>query len=245
MYVLFNILIGLGCTLAGYLIGSIPNAVIIGKVFFHKDPRDYGSHNPGGTNAGRLFGKKVGLIVIILDMLKTIAPMWIAWAILCKTPLAEVMYDGQLLIWDAPLYYYLTVLGTSLGHCFPLYIGFKGGKAVSNFMGIVCGSSWVLFLLAFLYFVFLKLKKYVSLTAILISGTMVIAAWTIFGISLAVPQAAGFVFWGWGNCLVLGARGGWEFPTIITLLAILVIVRHTSNIKRIKEGTESKITWMK
>lgn len=245
MYVLYNILIALACLLSGYLIGSIPNSVIIGKVFFHKDPRDYGSHNPGGTNTGRLFGKKVGFIVIVLDMIKTIAPLWIWWAILTYSPLAAAEVDGRLLLWDAPLYYYLSALGTCVGHCWPIYIGFRGGKAVSNFMGIACGSSWVLFLLSFLYFVYLKMKKYVSLTAILIAATHVTAVWVIFIISKFVPATAGFVFWGWGNCLVLGAQGGWEFPTIITIMAIILVVRHSSNIKRMKEGTESKITWMK
>ena len=81
MYVFYNILIALGCLLSGYLIGSFPTSVVIGKVFFHKDPRDYGSHNPGGTNAGRIFGKKVGFIIIVIDMIKTIAPLWIWWAI--------------------------------------------------------------------------------------------------------------------------------------------------------------------
>ena len=245
MYVLYNILIALGCLLFGYLVGSFPTAVVIGKVFFHKDPRDYGSHNPGGTNAGRLFGKKIGVLVIVIDMIKCIAPLWITWAILTQTGLQNVMFEGKLLLWDAPLYYYLTAFGAALGHCFPIFLGFKGGKAVSTFMGIICGSSWVLFLLSFLYFLYLKLKKYVSLTAILIAATHTIASWTIFIVSKFVPEAAGFVFWGWGHCLVLGAQGGWEFPTIITLMSILVIVRHTANIKRIKEGTERKITWMK
>ena len=77
-----NILAVLFCLILGYLFGSIPTAVVIGKVFFHKDPRDYGSHNAGGTNAGRLFGKKIGFLVIVLDMLKTIAPMYLVCVLL-------------------------------------------------------------------------------------------------------------------------------------------------------------------
>ena len=78
---LINILCVLFCLLFGYFVGSIPTAVWVGKVFFHQDPRNYGSHNAGGTNAGRLWGKKVGFLVIVLDMLKTITPIYIVWAL--------------------------------------------------------------------------------------------------------------------------------------------------------------------
>ena len=72
-----NILAVLFCLVLGYFFGSIPTAVWVGKIFFHQDPRDYGSGNAGGTNAGRLWGKKVGFIVIMLDMIKTILPMYL------------------------------------------------------------------------------------------------------------------------------------------------------------------------
>ena len=64
-----NIAVAVVCFLFGYLLGGIPNGVVIGKVFFHKDPRDYGSHNSGGTNSGRVFGKWIGILVIGLDMI--------------------------------------------------------------------------------------------------------------------------------------------------------------------------------
>ena len=82
MDIIYNILVALICLIFGYLIGSVSFAIIIGKVFYHQDPREHGSKNAGGTNAGRIWGKKVGLLVIILDMIKTIIPMWICWAIL-------------------------------------------------------------------------------------------------------------------------------------------------------------------
>ena len=77
-----NILVAIICLSLGYIFGSIPTAVWVGKIFFHQDPRDYGSHNAGGTNAGRLWGKKVGFVIILLDMIKTIAPLYICWACL-------------------------------------------------------------------------------------------------------------------------------------------------------------------
>ena len=71
--------------LIGYFLGSVNNAIIIGKVFFKKDPRDYGSKNSGGTNAGRVFGYKIGLLVIILDMIKTFAPMIVLYFVYKNT----------------------------------------------------------------------------------------------------------------------------------------------------------------
>ena len=84
--ILYNIIAAICCLFLGYIFGSIPTSIVIGKVFFHQDPRDYGSKNAGGTNSGRLWGKKVGFIVIVLDMIKTIAPIWICWAILTFVP---------------------------------------------------------------------------------------------------------------------------------------------------------------
>ena len=72
MIVFLRILFILGSILLGYLLGAIPNSVIIGKLFFNKDPRDFGSHNAGGTNAGRVLGKKAGIIVILLDGIKMV-----------------------------------------------------------------------------------------------------------------------------------------------------------------------------
>ena len=87
--ILYNIFVPIICLIFGYLCGSFSFSIFIGKVFFHQDPRNYGSKNAGGTNAGRLWGKKFGLLVITLDMLKTILPMWICWAILTFVPFGE------------------------------------------------------------------------------------------------------------------------------------------------------------
>lgn len=252
MYIFYNLLIALCCLIFGYLVGSFPNAIVIGKIFFHQDPRNYGSGNAGGTNAGRLWGKKIGLLVIILDMVKTIAPLWIAWAILTQTGMKDWTYGGEILIWDAPLYYYLTALGTAFGHCWPIYVHFKGGKAASNFMGVTLGTSWICFLFDIFYFLILKIKKYVSLAGIIMAIIQIIVSWLLLGLAYIMKAngatdafAFGFPMWGWGYCLSLGDRGGWEFPTIITVMAVIVIIRHASNIKRIKEGSERKIKWMK
>ena len=110
------------CLIIGYLIGSIPWGLVIGKVFYHKDIREYGSGNPGGTNAGRVLGKNVGIIVILLDALKALIVMIIVNKL-------------------APGYEQYAGLAVCVGHCFPIFAGFKGGKAVASSYGYYLGLS--------------------------------------------------------------------------------------------------------
>src|SRR5574344_3062888 len=97
--VLENIAIGLVCFLFGYFLGGIANGVVIGKVFFHKDPRDYGSHNSGGTNSGRVFGNWLGILVIALDMMKCMIVFWSVWAVMPFSGIREAfwIYDDGVL----------------------------------------------------------------------------------------------------------------------------------------------------
>ena len=138
MDIIYNIIAAISCIILGYLAGSIPTAIIIGKVFYHQDPREFGSKNAGGTNAGRLWGKKVGFLVIIIDMIKTIIPVWICWAILTfvqfgenplMAPTLTRLTDGDagyMIRWSV---YWLAPIGAILGHCYPCFANFKGGKA--------------------------------------------------------------------------------------------------------------------
>ena len=179
--ILYNILIAILLIIVGYVFGSIPNGIWIGKLFFHKDPRDFGSGNSGGTNVGRLFGKKIGVLCIVLDCLKVIAPFIVSWAILTYVP----MYNGLPLIpsvaskinnpdtsaylvqWPA---YYMVMVGCTFGHCWPIFARFKGGKNVSSFIGFGFVSSWLFGVIpACLFLVILKWKKRVSLASISIS----------------------------------------------------------------------------
>lgn len=254
MNILYNILVVLFCLLLGYIFGSIPTSIWIGKIFFHQDPRDYGSHNAGGTNAGRLWGKKVGLTIIILDMFKTVTPMWICWALLTFIPVKDGLAlcpsvkevnefglnTAYIVAWPA---YWLAPLGCVIGHCFPIFAKFKGGKGVSAFMGTIIASSWLVgFVPGLLYFLILKLKKYVSLASIL---TPIIASifawiWAILSMLKVIPTNAIWVIM-YGPTL----NANFVYAILLTVLAIIIIIRHHSNIKRIKEGNESKIKWMK
>lgn len=258
---LINILCVLFCLLFGYFVGSIPTAVWVGKVFFHQDPRNYGSHNAGGTNAGRLWGKKVGFAVICLDMLKTITPVYIVWVLFTFIKFdfsgiqgvadgtRALMPDAMHLYTDAAKEYalqwpayWITAIGVIFGHCFPIFAGFKGGKGAACFMGTTVVSSWMLgFLPGFLYLGMLKWKKMVSLAAIVQAIAVPILCWIWAILAMTVLKGYWRVLPMYGPSLF----PDFTFAGVVTFLGLLMIVRHHENIARIKAGTERKITWMK
>ncbi len=189
--------------LIGYLIGSIPWGLLIGKIFFHKDIREYGSGNTGGTNAGRVLGAPVGFTVIFLDAFKALIVM-----ILCHhIALGLEQYAG---------------LSVCIGHCFPVFAGFKGGKAVACSYGYLLGLALYVtneFLFTFIlplliFFITLALSKMVSLSSM-----------------IGVSSSAITVYFFIDRMIGL----------MLTALAVFVIYRHRANIERITKGTESKI----
>ena len=253
--ILYNIAAAIICLVFGYLLGSIEFSIIIGKVFFHQDPREYGSKNAGGTNAGRLWGKKVGLTVIILDMVKTIIPMWICWAILTFAPLdggvkpllasTVDFFEPDVLAtfkiqWPV---YLLANLGALLGHCWPCFDHFKGGKGVSAYMGTLLAASWGIgFVPAFAYFAVLKKTKYVSFTSIFMGvyGSLLAWIWYILVATHVIPHGFEWIV-GYGPTINVANLA---YAITITVMATIMIIRHHANIKRIIDGTERKITWM-
>lgn len=139
--------------LIGYIIGSIPWALVIGKVFYKTDIREHGSGNLGGTNAGRVLGKTAGVVVSVMDALKSVLAMWIV-------------------SWFDPSLVGLAGFTAAFGHCFPLFAKFKGGKAVATIMGFLLGMGiyqlipfWIFLISVFGFFAMLKLTKYVSLSS--------------------------------------------------------------------------------
>ncbi|MBR4461840.1 MAG: glycerol-3-phosphate 1-O-acyltransferase PlsY [Erysipelotrichaceae bacterium] len=189
--------------LAAYLIGSIPWGLIIGKIFYHTDIREYGSGNLGGTNAGRVLGFPVGILVIFLDGSKSLLMMYLC-SRLC--PGLE-KYVG---------------LAVCFGHCFPIFAGFRGGKAVSCSYGYLLGLALFVthryfptFILPWLVFmIVLLLSRMVSLSSM--CGVLS-AAISIF---FFVDRQIGLM---------------------VLALALFVIYRHSANIKRILSGTEAKL----
>ena len=139
-----------------YLLGSIPSGIWIGKYFYHTDIRTYGSGNSGTTNTFRVLGKKAGTIVLIMDMLKgsaaTLLPIWLG---------AEIH----------PL---LAGVVAALGHTYPLFAGFKGGKAVATSGGIILAYNPLFFTEAIIAFViYLYFSRMVSLSSILVCFTAI------------------------------------------------------------------------
>ena len=199
------------CIILGYLLGSIPFALVIGKLFYKTDIRQYGSGNLGGTNAGRVLGKKAGISVIVLDVLKVVLAAGLAS--LVSEPAA---------IW--------TSLACCIGHCYPIFAHFKGGKAVTTMFGFLISTSIFIFqefsyflVPLFMFLIILYLFKYVSLGSICASvcSSLYITAQLL---SLDV-----------NNLFIILAS--W-------LMTLLVIYRHSANIKRTQEGTENKVSWL-
>ncbi len=108
----------------GYLLGSIPFALVIGKLFYNTDVREFGSGNLGGSNAGRVLGAKVGASVIVLDVLKVTFAIFIT---------SHFKYSEMASIWAG--------LAAAFGHCYPCFAGFRGGKAVATMFGFLLGIS--------------------------------------------------------------------------------------------------------
>lgn len=251
MVIIYNIIVAFACIILGYIFGSFSNSIFIGKLFFHQDPRKFGSKNPGGTNSGRLWGKKIGLLIIFLDMLKTVIPIWGAYIILRYVPFGSkpLLADNQSLFLNKSDYlinwpiYWLVPLGSMLGHCYPIFYNFKGGKGVSNFFGVELGTSWALFLSSGLIFLTtLKIKKYVSLSSIIgsISGTIFSWIWSILLLTKTIDyKFSTFICY---NDLLFP---NYVLSIILTIMSFILIIRHLTNLKKIKKGAENKIKWMK
>ena len=194
--------------LLGYLLGSLPFALIIGKLFYKTDVREFGSGNLGGTNAGRVLGKKAGISVIVLDILKVV----VAVAIVSY-------FNKEASIWAG--------LAAAFGHCYPIFAGFRGGKAVATMFGILISTSiftfqnpWYFFVPLIAFLILLVLTKMVSLS----SMTAAVVS-SIYITYMQVNTSVEIIIASW-------------------LLTILVVYRHRSNIKKIMDGTENKISWL-
>ena len=140
--------------LLGYLYGSIPFALVIGKVFYNTDVRESGSGNLGGTNAGRVLGKKAGISVIILDALKAVVIFYLSNYLSLKFNLN-------------PDIKYIAGLACIFGHCYPIFAEFRGGKAVSTSLGyFLCIEPLYAVVAMVVFLLVLKISKYVSLSSI-------------------------------------------------------------------------------
>jgi glycerol-3-phosphate acyltransferase PlsY len=189
-----------------YLLGSIPSGLIVGKLFYGIDIRQHGSGNLGGTNSFRTLGKKAGIAVTAADILKgtlaTLLPAFFGFS--------------------AHFHPLVAGLLAVIGHMYPIFAGFRGGKAVATSAGVLLGYTYPLFILLILVFLLcLKLTKYVSLSSI------------IAGFLTAVYTFVNMIF-----------TGDWVFFIVGLALASFITYRHRTNIKRLKNKTEPKVTWI-
>ena len=161
----------LAAILIGYFLGSIPFALVIGKVFYRTDIRKYGSKNLGGGNAGRVLGKKAGLSVMTLDILKVTLAIFIT-SFLGKTDIVMIIAG----------------LSAAAGHCFPIFANFKGGKAVATMYGFLFGmaliggySFWIFFLPLVVFLAVLYLTKIIALGSIVSAVVNTIYIYFVIG----------------------------------------------------------------
>lgn len=192
----------------GYLLGSVPFALVVGGLFFRIDVRKHGSRNLGGCNTGRVLGKGAGLAVMTLDLLKATAAIYTA----------SYFENREITM-------IIAGLAAAIGHCYPLFAGFKGGKAVAALYGFLFGmgvftecSMWTFFLPLIVFMLVLYLSKIVSLSSIL--GALSSSVYIIFSTDFKLL---------------------WIVSLILTLI---VIVRHKGNIIRMIHKEERKISWM-
>jgi glycerol-3-phosphate acyltransferase PlsY len=191
----------IACAVFAYLCGSIPFGLIFSHLGGHGDIRDIGSGNIGATNVLRTGSTKLALATLICDMLKGLVPVLIAWRFGAEAATAAAV-------------------GATLGHIFPVWLGFKGGKGVATAGGVLLAYAWPLALVAaFAWIVMALLFRYSSLAAVTAAIVAPLYAW------IARPEGVA--------------------PFAVLVIALTVIWRHRTNLTRLMHGEEDKITLRK
>lgn len=190
--------------LIGYLLGSFSSGYFFSKYFFKEDIRHYGSGNTGATNALRVYGKKIGLMTALIDVFKG----WLA-----------VVLVGKILGQE---FGYIAGLAALIGHIYPFYMKFKGGKGVACAAGMILAIDGRIFcLVAIIFFTVALLTRYVSLASMSAAVCMLIA-----------------------TVLLRSIEEKYLF-TAVLLSVVLVIYKHKDNIKRLVAGNENKLSFEK
>lgn len=192
----------------GYLLGSVNASLVVGKVFFKKDVRQYGSGNAGTTNTLRTLGKGAAAAVLAGDLLKGVLAVLAGYLLAGETTPGE--YAGG----------YVAGFFSIVGHNWPIYFGFRGGKGVLTSFAVVLMFSPLAALICLAGFILIvSLTKYVSLSSMVCALLFPLAAW-LFGEPLSMILAG-------------------------VLLALLIVMRHKENIKRLMTGSEKKLSFTK
>lgn len=185
----------------GYLSGSVPYGLILSRLAGVEDIRKSGSGNIGATNVLRVVGKKVAALTLLLDALKGFVPVVVAGS-----------FD--------PDYALLAAIGAFLGHLFPVWLKFKGGKGVATAIGISFGFSWMI-------------------------GAAICAIWLFVAVVSKYSSLSALTAFGLAPFIALQVTGRLPVATVMLVISIIIWVRHHQNIRRLLNGTESKINFGK
>lgn len=189
-------IIHIGFMLGAYLLGSFSSAITLSKIMGFADPRSEGSNNPGATNVMRIAGKKAAALTLLGDMLKGFVPVLIASFFL-----------------QQPLFIALTGVAAFLGHCYPVYYQFKGGKGVATAIGFILAFDWISgFAVVAIWLIVAKVFKLSSLAALIAF--------------IALP----FIYFSLHNDINVSA--------LLLVVTIVLTLRHKENIRRIIKGEE-------
>ena len=191
-----------------YLTGAFPSAVLIGKIFFKTDVREFGSGNAGATNTFRVLGKKAGIPVLILDIFKGWLAVNYIFFISSLSNNLDLVFEQQLVFGIAAV----------IGHLFPIYTGFRGGKGIATLLGLLVGIQPIAALMSSLVFIIVFfISRYVSLSSIFAA--------------IAFPIIIYFLSDSTDVSLII-------FSIFVPLLAIIT---HQKNIERLLKGEEVKV----
>lgn len=210
-----EIVIILATVIFSYLIGSISSAVIISKLISGKDIREEGSGNAGATNMLRVHGKAAGAATLIIDVLKGVIAILVAWTlnVWLKNAAPESIFIDNL--------HYIAGFFAVVGHDFPVFFKFKGGKGVATSLGVTLMFNWQIGLIVLVAaLLVMAISRYVSLGSI---SAAVIYPVLVLGFML-----------GEKNFNVI-------FLVSALLMSVLLVVKHHANISRLRKGTESKL----
>ncbi|MEI8250312.1 MAG: glycerol-3-phosphate 1-O-acyltransferase PlsY [Synechococcus sp. ELA057] len=208
-----TLLLSIALLVAGYLLGSIPSGYLAGRWLAGLDIRQEGSGSTGATNVLRVLGKGPALAVFLVDVGKGAAAVLLAKAVLEPQAAAAIAVDSAVVV---------AGLASLAGHIWPVWLGWKGGKAVATGLGMLLGLTWPVGLACFgIFLTMLSLSRIVSLSS-------VVAA-------LSLP----LLMLGWFSDHGMGLR--WPYLLLAIITTVLVLWRHRSNLQRLLAGTEPRL----
>lgn len=183
--------------LFAYLLGSLSSAIILSKIMGFTDPRSEGSKNPGATNVLRIAGKKAAFLTLVGDCLKGLIPVLIATAIS-----------------EDRLFIALAGFLAFLGHCYPVFFGFSGGKGVATAIAVNVGFNWI-------------------------AGVAVIAVWLLFAKVFKISSLAAIISFTILPFLIYWLEAAVSITLVFAIMSVILVWRHKSNIQRLIQGQES------